>query len=96
MARPLPDTLPEDEQMLMEERNQNPHTMQEHRDNWNFVYAWGWVSDKYYRANKLREILSNRGWGEDSITTLFRELFDDVPPFNPQADDDNNSVSGVE
>jgi len=77
--RAINNTLPESEQLLMEERNPNPQYLEQQRLNWNFVYSWGWVSHKYYVANKLKEVLTSKGEDEDTIRDLFKLIFDDVP-----------------
>lgn len=86
MSRPIYDTLPEEEQILMEQRNPNPQNMPDHRMNWNWVYGWGWTSHKFYTANKLHTILAERDFDEDQIRDIFKSLFNDVPPYNPQAE----------
>ena len=72
----LAHSLPSEEIALMEIRN--PYNIQTQNQQWlfwNHVYAFGWTSNKFYLANKLRPALQKRGYNDDEIKELFEEVF---------------------
>ncbi len=93
MPRTIYDTLPEDEQHLMHQRN--PSVNPDQREVWNTIYAWGWVAGKYYYANKVKALLDQKGYDEVWIKEVMEALFTDVPPFNPQAEETHYATSSM-
>jgi hypothetical protein len=73
-----PIMLPVNQEMAM--LDSNPYSIDKAPDQfnaWNTIYVWGWIRDKFYRANRLRIALESLNLTEEQIQEVFHKTFND-------------------